>query len=267
MAITSVDSALAGMRPPVYMAKQLASGLVTARPLSTFYLPGSLGAAAVVNSSPVGVALTSASGQIPVPAVFNNTHLARFSGVCSSQPGLLLLCDRLWHNSGILSTAVTAQTVNSVAFPPRDSEGTVNGTQVLLGVELLSNMGVGTPAFTVNYTNSAGVANRMGTNLVATGASASTGGFFPIGLDVGDTGVRSVQSIQLSATWTSGTLQLVAYRVVAALELPSAGIANAVDVLTSGMPRLYNGSVPFLQFTPSSTATGVLSSTLVFTQG
>jgi hypothetical protein len=180
---------------------------------------------------------------------------------------MLLLCDRLWHNSGFTITSTGAQTVNSVAFPARDAAGTTNGDQVLLGVEISTATGAGTPTITANYTNQAGTASRTATNSVPTVASSAQGTFYPIGLQAGDTGVRSVQSLTLSATWTSGTMHLVAYRVLASLELSAAGIPNAVDALTSGMPRCYDGTVPVLLYIPQTTTTTQLTGQVVFTQG
>jgi len=138
---------------------------------------------------------------------------------------------------------------------------------VILGVEISGATGAGTPTITVAYTNSANTASRSGVNSVATVASSAVGTFYPIGLQAGDVGVRSVQTLTLSATWTSGTMHLVAYRVLATLELPAAGVPNAVDALTSGMPRLYDTSVPFLIFIPQTTTTTLLSGSVVYTQG
>jgi hypothetical protein len=267
MAITTLDGAIAGMAPPVYFSKAVTGNLVAGRPFSPFYLAGIPGAAVAPTPGLAGAALTSYAGQLPIPAASGNTHLARFSGVDSAQAGVLLLCDRLWHNSGFTITATTAQTVNSVAFPARDRNGSTNGEGVQLGVEISTATGAGTPTITANYTNQAGTAGKTATNSTATVASSAAGTFYPIGLAAGDTGVRSVQSLTLSATWTSGTMHLVAYRVLATLELPAAGIPNAVDALTSGMPRLYDTSVPFLIFIPQTTTTTQLSGSVVYTQG
>ena len=267
MAITTLDGALAGMQPPVYFSKPVSGNLVAGRPFSPFYLAGTPGAAVAPTPGLAGAALTSYAGQLPIPPASGNTHLARFSGVASAQAGILLLCDRLWHNSGFTITSTAAQTVNSVAFPARDRNGSTNGEGVLLGVEISTATGSGTPTITANYTNQAGTSGRTATNSTATVGSSAAGTFYPIGLAAGDTGVRSVQTLTLSATWTSGTMHLVAYRVLATLELPAAGIPNAVDALTSGMPRLYNTSVPFLIFIPQTTTTTQLSGSVVYTQG
>lgn len=267
MAITTLDGALAGMKPASFYSKAVSGTLVAARPFTPFYTAGVPGAATAPSPGLAGAALTTYAGQIPVPAASNNTYLARFSGVSSAQAGVLLLCDRLWHNSGFTITSTSAQTINSVAWPARDMNGSTNGVGVILGVEVSGATGAGTPTITVSYTNDANTSGRTGTNSVATVASSAVGSFYPIGLQAGDTGVRSVQNLTLSATWTSGTIHLVAYRVLASLELGAAGLPNAVDALTSGMPRCYDNTVPFLVYIPQTTTTTQLTGTAVFTQG
>lgn len=267
MAITTLDGALAGMKPPTYFSKAVTGTLVAGRPFSPFYLAGVPGAATAPSPGLAGEALTTYAGQLPIPAASGNTHLARFSGVSSAQAGVLLLCDRLWHNSGFTITSTGAQTINSAAWPARDMNGSTNGVGVILGVEISSATGAGTPTITVSYTNDANTSGRTGTNSVATVATSAAGTFYPIGLAAGDTGVRSVQTLTLSATWTSGTMHLVAYRVLASLELGAAGLPNAIDALTSGMPRCYDNTVPFLVYIPQTTSTTQLTGTAVFTQG
>ena len=102
---------------------------------------------------------------------------------------------------------------------------------------------------------------------MATVASSAVGTFYPISLAAGDTGVRSVQTLTLSATWTSGTMHLVAYRVVAILPLSAAGVPNGLDAFTSGMPRLYDNTVLFPIFIPQTTTTTQISGGVICTQG
>lgn len=268
MAITSLDGVVAGMRTPDYIAKAVTGATIAGRPVSLFYTAGVPGAAIAPTPGLAGAALTSYAGQLGFTnPVSGNSYLARFQGQSSAQGGVLLLCDRLWHNSGIVITQTTAQTVNSVAWPARDAAGSTNGEDIIIGVEVSTATGAGTPTLTLGYTNQAGTAGKSGTNVGATSASSPIGTFYPIGLAAGDTGVRSVQTFTLSATWTSGTIHLVAYRVLAALELPAAGIGNAIDALTSGMPRLYDNTVPFLVFIPGGTATTNVGGQMIITQG
>jgi hypothetical protein len=267
MAITTVDGVIAGAQAPYNFYKGATPTLVAGRPHSLFYISGIPGAAAAPTPGLAGAALTTYSGQIPFSnPVSGNTHLMSFAAQSSGAAGSLWLCDRLWHNSGFTITSTSAQTVNSVAWPARDRTGTTNGDQVYVGVEVSTATGSGTPTLTLNYTNSAGTAGRTGTNIVATAATSAIGVFYPIGLAAGDVGVRSIQTFTLSATWNSGTIHLVAYRVIARVEL-NAGYSNAIDCITSGFPRLYDNSVPFLIYVPQTTTGSAISGRVSYTQG
>lgn len=270
MAITTLDGAIAGFRPPMRIAKAVTATLVAGRPASLWSLAGSPGAGAFDNTLN-GVILSSSSalvnGQIPhYDPASNNAYLARLQAN-ATQAGTLLLLDRLWHNGGYTITSTSAQNSTTPTWPSRcptsgtDDTPATTGHAVLLAVEISAATGAGTPTITISYTNQAGTAGRTATNIIATVASSAIGATYFIGLQAGDTGVRSVQSLTLSATWTSGTMNLVAYRELAALELPGPFIPNAMDVITGGMPRLYNGTVPWLVFIPNTTtATNVQGS-------
>ena len=267
MAITTLDGALAGMTPARYFAKAASGTLVAGRPMNLNYLAGIPGAMAAPAPGLAGAALTSYAGQIPIPAASGNTHVAKFSGVSSAQGGMLLLCDRLWHNSGLVVTTTTAQTVNSAAWPARDINGSTNGVGVMVGLEISSATGAGAATPTISYTDESGNAGSTGSMQVTYAASSITGTFYPFTLATGDTGVRSIQTCTLGVSMTSGSISLVAYRVLASLELSAAGLPNAIDALTGGLPRCYDTSVPFLLYVPQTTTTTLTTGTVVFTQG
>lgn len=268
MAITTLDGVIAGCQPPQFFFKSLSGTLVAGRPYTFFYNSGIPGNAPFPSPGVSGAALTSYNGQIPFTnPVSGTSYLARFVALSSAQPGQLMLVDRLWHNSGLSLTSTASQTVNSVAFPARDEAGTTNGAGVLLGFEIYSSTGAGTPTITVTYTNSDNVGAKTGTNIIATTATSGAGSFYPIGLAAGDKGVRSVQSVQLSATWTTGFASLVAYRILSVLQLGASGISSAVDVITGGMPQMFNNTVPFLIFVPSTTTSTSVNGSMTVTQG
>lgn len=277
MAITSLDLALAGMQQPRPYTKAATPALVIGHPQSMWYVPGCPGVGTTPPAATAGgLSLVSTAaniaGQMPHTDAAANAYLARLSAVCS-QPGVLLLCDRLAHNSSIsagtaiLDTVTTAQTITSAALPARDNSGTVNGDGVQWGVEVVTATGIGTPTITLSYTNQLGTAGQASTNIDATVATSAAGMFHRMSLAGGDTGMRSIQSLTLSATWTSGQIALVAYRVLASVEIVNANVPNAVDALTSGFPRLFNGVVPFFIFIPSSTTAANISGTYSETQG
>lgn len=267
MAITTVDGALAGMQYPRTFAKAVTGTMVAGRPHSTFYLAGQPGAAVAPTPGAAGAALTSYSGQIPFTnPVSGNSYLARFQGQATIA-GTLVLADRLWHNSGIVVTTTTAQTINSAAFPARDVDASTNGNGVRIGLEVSTATGAGAATPSISYTNQAGTAGKTGAMEVPYVASSIAGTFYPFTLAAGDTGVRSIQTYTGSVSMTSGAVHLVAYRELARLELTAANVPSAIDALTSGFPRMFDNTVPFIFFIPSTTTTSNISGSVVYTQG
>lgn len=264
-AITTIDGALAGMRPPEAFLK-VGAATVAGRWYSPFYVAGRPGAATAPTPGLGGAALTTYTGQIPFtnPGA-GNSYIARYAGR-ANVTGTLCVCDRLWHNSGFTVTSTGSQTINSVAWPARDSDGSTNGANILIGAEVSTVMGAGTPTWTMGYTNSAGTAGRSIVTAAQT-ATMAVGSFIIIQLAAGDVGVRSVQTWQQSASMTSGVYHLVAFRFIGCVELPVANVGNAIDAVTSGFPRLYDNTVPFLIWLPSSTTAPLITGELIVTQG
>ena len=280
MAITTLDQAAAGGQPPWAFAKGVTPTLVGGRPHSLWYLGGFPGAGSAPGATTAGgTALTQATYGAVAGALPHNdpsgglvTELLKLSAM-ATQPGQLILADRLLHcgaqssAAAISLTVTSAQTINTATLPARDSNGATAGAGVMCGVEVSTVTGAGTPTLTLGYTNSAATASRSSTNIDPTVATSAVGAFYRMGLQAGDVGIQSIQSLTLSATWTSGALALVLYRHLASLELTAANVPNVIDWLTSGAPRLYNGCCPFLIFVPSTTTAANVSGNYVETQG
>lgn len=333
MAITTLDGLIAGMQSPSEVYKIGAGTLVAGRAYSMFYAAGMPGAAAAPTPGIQGQAITAYGGQIDFSnPVSGYSYLAKFAAE-STQVGTLLLCDRLWHNSGNSATSNTTQTVAATivtasvanptninatahgliegqtayvycptstpaiadfytityvdannftipvnvtsqgtsgsvytAMPPRDDDGTRNGRNVLAGYEVSTVMGAGTPTLSITYVNSDGVVGQVSPNITLA-ATYPVGTFIPIPLAAGDKGVRGIQTHVKSATQTSGVYHLVLYRVIARVGIPVAYAASAIDAITSGMPRLFDNTVPFLVWIPGTTTAPVVSGQVIVSQG
>lgn len=274
MAITTFDLAAAGARPPFRFAKSLSGTMVAGRPHSFWSMGGAPGAGSF-DTTLNGVTLSSTSalvsGQIPhYDPASGNSNLLRMTARCT-QPGVLTLLDRIWHNGGYTITSTSAQNSTTPTWPSRcptsgiDDTPATTGIGVRLFLEVSAQTGSGTPTVTVTYTNTAGTNNRTATNIIATVANSIAGTTYEIGLQAGDVGVKSVESLQLSATWTSGTMNLVAARVLAEIAITDNGAE--IDWLTGGAARIYDGAVPYLMFTPSTTTTSTVFGTYQETQG
>ena len=271
MAITTQDGVLAGARPPIHFTKQTTPTLVAGRPTSLYYLGGNPGAGSA-NTGLTGANYSSSSA-VPAGMLYHqdpgsgNSYLNRFEGVSSGQPGVLLLLDRLWDCEPTIDTT-SAITITQPTLPARDANGATSGQGVALAIEVVAATSSTAAVVSISYTNSAGTSGRTGAFIdLPTAATNAIGNWYRISLQAGDLGVQSVQSVTFSTDWTSGTIALVAYRFLAALELPGTGIPNAIDYLTGGFPQLYNGTCPFLVFVPSTTTATLIGGEYVESQG
>lgn len=268
MAITTLTGALAGFKPSESFVKVQAAIEATGVLASTVYAPGRPAAMVAPTPGLNGAALTSYAGQIPFTnPVSGNKYLGRFT-MRSNQPGTVLLCDRLWHNSGIVSATLTAQAITFSGLPARDRDGTVNGADVMIGIECstLTSNGAGIPGTVISYTNSNGDPGRTGT-MAAWPASAVVGTFVPFQLATGDVGVQSVESITLTTSYGTGVVHLVAYRVIAEMAIPTANVLAELDLVRLGLPRLYDNTVPFILWAPVSTSAPTLTGSVAYTEG
>ena len=257
MAITTLDGAIAGFQAPQPFIK---TGITTAavgamRGYTLWYAAGNPGASTATSVGINGEAVTPALGSVGGRILrtnpgSGNAHLGRLA-VTASTAGTLWLIDRLWQNSGLSVTSTTAQAITPATLPSRDGAGGTNGANVLAAVEWSATGGAGTPTVTLTYTDQDGNTGATGT---LTGVTTPPIGTFEMfTLAAGDTGVRAPTSFIQNATRTSGTMHLVLFRVLAQLEVTSANIGNAIDALTSGLPRIYNDSVLQLVWFPSAT--------------
>lgn len=165
--------------------------------------------------------------------------------------GLLAVIDILVGNSGLSGTLTTSQTVNTVSLP-RNTTGEGNEMCVVI------HTAIGTTArtLTVTYTNSAGTTGRTTTvTLGGTGArEADTIVLVP--LAAGDTGVRSIESVQLDAsTGTAGDFGVLIFKRFTDLHVVN-NIGDQKSGLEMGFPPVYayGESTPCISFLWYTTA-------------
>lgn len=268
MAIEGTDTYLAGLLPPYSFWKTSFTGEAAGEYYSPIYTAGNPGAAAAPTPGLAGAALLSYPGQLPFAAAASGdtTYLADLAASQGANVGGVLLCDRLWHNSGFTATTTTAETVNSATWPTRDYSLSTAGVDVMVGIEVSSATGNGGAITntTMSYTNSAGASGRTAT-ITSFPATAVAGHFSVFSLAAGDAGVRSIQSLTKGTSYVSGTIHLVAFRVIAAIGLP---VANTWAGLPPAMPRRMadssSAAVPFLLYQLTGTAGGAVSGTIQY---
>ncbi len=268
MAITTLDGVLAGAKVPDFFQKTgiTMAAVSTVRWHSHFYAAGRTAGVAPSSGVNGGSHSSPLTGALAVPASVGgqNIHLMR-AAVRANQVANIVIADRLWTNSGLSTTLTTSQAISPAALPARSNDETANGLGVLAAIEWSATGGAGTPNATITYTDQGGATGNTG--LVASVASPPVGTFELFPLASGDSGVRSIQSFQWSATHTSGTFHLVLFRPLISLFVPIANAESAVDALTSGFPRLFDGTCPFILQVPAATTATTISGHWITTQG
>lgn len=152
-----------------------------------------------------------------------------------------------------------------MAWPARDRNGSTNGEGVLVGLEVSAQTGGGaTSATTMLYTNSAGTNTRTAT-MASFPATAQVGTFVPFQLDAGDIGVRSIQEITLGVSYVSGTIHLVAYRILAEFRVVAAESTDR-DAMQLGFPKLYDNTVPYILWRPTATTATIIDGRMTVSQ-
>ena len=179
-------------------------------------------------------------------------NAAAQTAAATTAPCVLMLVDLLGFYPVTSVTTTGAQTLNNTVTLPRYTDGA--GVQAFITPSTV--MGAATPSISIGYTNSASTVGRATpatlpigntaapvTQIVYSGTGAGKFGPF-IPLQAGDAGIKSVQSISLSASYVSGVLNLVLCRPLLTLPITTLGVTaerDLINQLNSG-PRVYDGA-------------------------
>lgn len=271
MAITTLDDAIAGARPPRRMLKSSATSEGAGTWHSLFLLAGYPGAGATPPAYTAGSGYTcsrTTQGAIPFDnPVSGETRLMRLSAV-GATAGMLTVYDRLWTCSGLTTAAAATLPITTPGtIPSRDANGAALGDGVELWGEVYTAPGAVGATWTVSYTNQAGTPGRTATYTHPANAE-SVGQMFPFTLQAGDTGVRAVASFTTSiSSGTAGSIGLTLLRPIASIPITTVNLGAVLDMLALGAPNLYDDSCLAAMVQCSTTNTGIVSADLVWTQG
>lgn len=179
-------------------------------------------------------------------------NAAAQTAAATTAPCVLMLVDLLGFYPITTVTTTGAQTLNNTVTLPRYTNGA--GVQAFLTPSTV--MGAATPNLSIGYTNSAGTAGKATPTTLPIGNSAAAvtsvvysgtgngkfGPFMPQA--AGDSGIRSVQSVSLSASYLSGVLNLVLCKPLMTLPITTLGVTAERDLVNqfASMPKIYDGA-------------------------
>jgi hypothetical protein len=137
------------------------------------------------------------NGRRPIVNASSTTQrISRFSHCSSSAGNTHIIYDRLSHMAGLSGIVTGAQTTN---LPTAALTRYTSGSGVFAFFEYYTSIGATATTITVSYTNQAGVAGRT-SPAMNFGQSTLARTCQIISLQAGDTGVRSVESVNIVAT-------------------------------------------------------------------
>jgi hypothetical protein len=189
--------------------------------------------------------------------------LSAMSAVATAVPSQLMLVDMQGYYPSINMNVATSQTLlGTPTLRYTNGEG--------VRAYLVDTVATGAVAHNISlsYTNQAGTAGRtmpvtvsatasaIAGHLVHTGTAANNyGPFLPMAS--GDYGIRSVQSIQLSAASGAGTAALVLARPIITIPLVAASIESKIETINQipSLPQIKDGAcLTWLYFAGAATA-------------
>lgn len=158
-------------------------------------------------------------------------------GAVPSGSGVFLLYDRLFHIGGLSGTVTTAQTVQGSPASPALTRNT-GGVGNIAWYEIYTIIGTTSTTLTMNYTDQDGNTGQTSTiNIGATNFREVTR-IQRIPLAAGDSGIRAINTVQLSAsTGTAGNFGITIAQPLAWLPINAAGSGNWRDY-TTGLPGI-----------------------------
>lgn len=225
---------------------------------------GADGAAGSGTPGSGGTALTSASGSINFANCSTDLRFLINAFVGASQNTTLMLYDRLTHTSGVSVASTGSKNVGSAGLPRYNNTSTttvdfIGGNECWLEVTTATTVTIPV-VHLLTYTNQAGSSGQVGGSftfpLAATVVQSLVG---PLPLASGDSGVRSVETLNVDTAGSAGVVQVVIMRPIAYIPVIQ-NIANVMNFVLQmpSLPQLFDGhSIGMAILMPATTATTV----------
>lgn len=263
MAISTVDDIAAGLavsqhRPYI---KSLTAPKAAGAFQSGWMAAGSPGAGAAAPAYTAGSGYTCSSATAGALGYTNasvQNYLAKLMAN-ATQPGVIIIADRLWSCSGMGFAASTYTVTTPGSLPARITD---SGVGCELWVEQFVAAGAATGTLTANYLNTASAAKS---GVISTVVSAPVAGQMqPVPLAAGDVGISRLTSVVNSATWTSGSWGMTILKRIAEIPVIAANTGQIADYAQLGMPKIPQDACLMFLFLANGTTAPVLVGSMDF---
>lgn len=230
-----------------------ATAPVAGRAASLWTYDGMPAGGAVPTSAAIPDRTTTGAIPFTAPGGSREKHLIG-ANITPLTAGVYLLYDRLFHIGGLSGTSTGSQTVQGSPASPALTRNT-GGVGNMAWYEIYTIIGTTGTTLTMTYTNQGGTGSRTSTiNIGATNFREVTR-VQRIPLAAGDTGIQSIQSVQLTATTTTaGNFGITIAQPLAWIPVGAAGTAGWRDYSTGlpGIPVIDPNACLSLMFIPAA---------------
>lgn len=253
MAITTLDGYIASAKQRVLHMKTGSLTAVAGFGISNFAQAGvpAAGTLAVGNTAN-GIVPTDALAGYPVIGPISNTGYLSRVEFQSSVACQIIIADVLF-SAGAYAYNADVTLASQPSYSSRIPGGNYQNTEIWL--EAVTAF-TGNQTIQINYTDQGGAAGDTGA--IATGIAPIIGRMYRMPLAAGDNGVQSITRVRSSVS-TVGTFNVHVIRPLCSLLVPAAYYGGVLDMLSTGLPRVYADSAIRCIVVPASTAAGLPS--------
>lgn len=255
MSISSLNDYIKSSKQNINFSKTTSRVAVAGNNFSVFDLAGMPGAGTLAGSSTTQgiVPDDTITGYPPVNAFAAGAtgYVSRLT-YSSTVACRIQIFDRLFQ-SGAHTFNAADTLASQPSYAARVPNSDYKGLRIF--IEAVTAF-TGIPAITVTYTNQDGVTGRTTGSFNGWAAALTLGRMEPMPLQAGDTGVQKIESVTCT-TATAGTFNVNVLRPLVEARVPSIAGGGTMDMLSTGLPQVFDNSALFMVIVPDSTATGV----------
>lgn len=252
MAITTLDGVVAAAKQRIQMWKSTNRTAVAAYPFSVFDIAGNPGGGTLAGTSTTtGVVPTDATAGCPTINAFGGGATGYISRLQASNTVAcnIALYDMLWKGGAYNFN------VNTSGNSPTSFSSRIPGGTDYTGLELwYEQVTAGTLVQNVNVTYNDETGSSSTTGTYAMPAAMIVGRMQQIPLAAGDKGIQGVTGV-VGTVASAGTFNLLILRPLGELRIRAANDQQVQDLLTTGMPQVFDNSALIMVVKPDSTAT------------
>lgn len=179
-------------------------------------------------------------------------NASAFTAAATVAPCVLMLVDLLGFYRVTSTTTITSQATNNTVTLPRYT--TWAWVQAFMWANNATPLGAATPNLSIGYTNSAGTTGRATPTTLPVGKTAAANGlilysgtgagkYWPfLPLQWWDGGIRSVDSITISASYVSGEFSIGLCKPLLTIPITTLGVAAERDLMNQvpSLPRVFD---------------------------